>query len=249
MPGVDPVRPHEVRAIRALLAQARFQREKSPDMPDLPLNMRRKTTLACFKWLSDSALFGRGLYTTPCAAETSGLEGHPDFETFAAWASWRSRVDARAMSETMPELLRRYPPKPLQGLGSGLWCSNVVKRRTAADGTSQDAGRSTFFRHRCASPSPLIFKVLVGMSTETNRIAKRMNNGVTHVVLISLAGVQKKRLRPRRIPGSCALKGFSGKKWDDGIERISTQTVFDILEVPHRSRTAGACRRLAKADA
>jgi hypothetical protein len=42
------------------------------------------------------------------------------------------------------------------------------------------------------------------------------------------------------------LEGLRGKKWDDGIERISTQTVFDILEVPHRSRTAGACRRLSK---
>lgn len=42
------------------------------------------------------------------------------------------------------------------------------------------------------------------------------------------------------------LEGLKGKKWDDNIERISTQTVFDILEVPQRSRTAGACRRLSK---
>lgn len=42
------------------------------------------------------------------------------------------------------------------------------------------------------------------------------------------------------------LDGLRGKTWDDGIERISTQTVFDILEVPHRSRTTGACRRLSK---
>ena len=30
-----------------------------------------------------------------------------------------------------------------------------------------------------------------------------------------------------------------------GIERISTQAVFDVLEVPQRNRGAGACRRLA----
>ena len=41
------------------------------------------------------------------------------------------------------------------------------------------------------------------------------------------------------------LERLRGKICDDGIERISTQTVFDILEVPQRSRTAGACRRLA----
>jgi hypothetical protein len=47
-------------------------------------------------------------------------------------------------------------------------------------------------------------------------------------------------------PWHLRLEGLRGKKWDDGIERISTQTVFDILEVPHRARTAGTCRRLSK---
>jgi len=46
-------------------------------------------------------------------------------------------------------------------------------------------------------------------------------------------------------PWLLRLEGLRGKTWDDGIERISTQTVFDILEVPYRTRTAGACRRLA----
>jgi hypothetical protein len=46
-------------------------------------------------------------------------------------------------------------------------------------------------------------------------------------------------------PWHLRLEGLRGKTWDDGIERISTQTVFDILEVPYRTRTAGACRRLA----
>jgi hypothetical protein len=47
-------------------------------------------------------------------------------------------------------------------------------------------------------------------------------------------------------PWRLRLEGLRGRTWDDGIERISTQTVFDVLEVPHRSRTAGACRRLSK---
>jgi hypothetical protein len=37
-----------------------------------------------------------------------------------------------------------------------------------------------------------------------------------------------------------------GKIGDDGIERISTQALFDHLEVLQRSRGAGACRRLAR---
>jgi hypothetical protein len=36
------------------------------------------------------------------------------------------------------------------------------------------------------------------------------------------------------------------RRRDDGIERLTTQTLFDILEVPQRSRRAGACRRLAE---
>ena len=42
------------------------------------------------------------------------------------------------------------------------------------------------------------------------------------------------------------LERLRGKVGDDGIERITTQLLFDILEVPQRSRGAGACRRLAK---
>jgi hypothetical protein len=37
-----------------------------------------------------------------------------------------------------------------------------------------------------------------------------------------------------------------GKIGGDGVERVSTQELFDILELPQRARTAGACRRLAK---
>jgi hypothetical protein len=47
---------------------------------------------------------------------------------------------------------------------------------------------------------------------------------------------------PWRLP----LERVRGKTWDDGVERISTQALFDILEVPQRRRNAGACRRLAK---
>ena len=42
------------------------------------------------------------------------------------------------------------------------------------------------------------------------------------------------------------LERLRGKVGDDGIERITTQILLDILEIPQRSRGAGACRRLAK---
>jgi hypothetical protein len=41
------------------------------------------------------------------------------------------------------------------------------------------------------------------------------------------------------------LERVRGKIGDDGIERVSTQVLFDVLDIPQRGRTAGACRRLA----
>jgi hypothetical protein len=56
----------------------------------------------------------------------------------------------------------------------------------------------------------------------------------------------KEAAQASKDPWRLRLERLKGKTWDDSIERISTQTVFDILEVPQRSRTALACRRLAK---
>jgi hypothetical protein len=45
---------------------------------------------------------------------------------------------------------------------------------------------------------------------------------------------------------SLRLERVRGQIGDSGIERISTQTLFDHLEVFQRSRGGGACRRLAQ---
>ena len=47
---------------------------------------------------------------------------------------------------------------------------------------------------------------------------------------------------PWRLP----LERVRGKIDYDGLERVSSQTLLDILEVPQPSRTAGAYRHLAK---
>lgn len=56
------------------------------------------------------------------------------------------------------------------------------------------------------------------------------------------AEITTRNAEPWRLP----LERLHGKIGDDGIERISTQAVFDYLEAPQRSRSAGASRRLAK---
>ena len=47
-------------------------------------------------------------------------------------------------------------------------------------------------------------------------------------------------------PWRARLQGVKGKLGDDGVERVATQAVFDLLNVPQRNRGAGQCRRLAK---
>jgi hypothetical protein len=47
-------------------------------------------------------------------------------------------------------------------------------------------------------------------------------------------------------PWLAPLQRVHGKVEFDGLERISSQTLLDMLEVPQRSRTAGTYRRLAK---
>jgi hypothetical protein len=61
-----------------------------------------------------------------------------------------------------------------------------------------------------------------------------------------LRQAQAEAIARDRDPWRLPLERVHGKIGDDGIERITTQLLFDILEVPQRSRGAGACRRLAK---
>jgi hypothetical protein len=56
----------------------------------------------------------------------------------------------------------------------------------------------------------------------------------------------KNKVQAPKDPWHLRLERVRGKVGDDGIERVSTQTLFDVLEVAQRSRTAGTCRRLAK---
>jgi hypothetical protein len=47
-------------------------------------------------------------------------------------------------------------------------------------------------------------------------------------------------------PWLLPLERLQGNTGADGIERVTTQAVFDVLGVPQRDRRAGAYRRLAK---
>jgi hypothetical protein len=64
-----------------------------------------------------------------------------------------------------------------------------------------------------------------------------------------LATLDQKRaetLARKADPWRMRLERVRGTIDDDGVERVSTQLLLDILEVPQRSRRAGTYRRLAK---
>lgn len=50
-------------------------------------------------------------------------------------------------------------------------------------------------------------------------------------------------------PWLAPLQRVRGKVEFDGLERVSSQTLLDALEVPQRGRTAGTYRRLARSMA
>jgi hypothetical protein len=72
-------------------------------------------------------------------------------------------------------------------------------------------------------------------------------SGNGHVVHGEAGTGQGRSSRPGRRPLARApWSGLRGQIGDDGIERVTTQVVLDVLEVPQRARRAGTYRRLAK---
>jgi hypothetical protein len=57
---------------------------------------------------------------------------------------------------------------------------------------------------------------------------------------------QAEALARKGDPWYLPLARLHGHTGDDGVERITTQAVLDLLEVPQCSRRAGTYRRLAK---
>ena len=66
------------------------------------------------------------------------------------------------------------------------------------------------------------------------------------MALLERLRVQSLALNRPADPWLAPLQRVRGKVGDDGVERITTQALFDCLEVLQRSRGAGASRRLCK---
>lgn len=83
---------------------------------------------------------------------------------------------------------------------------------------------------------------MICQKTQINR--ERMGEAMSWLSKLEKAKVEiaVRTADPWRLP----LERVRGKTDFDGLERVSSQTLLDILEVPQRSRTAGTYRHLAK---
>src|SRR5215217_8628527 len=125
--GLDPVRPHKRRACRALAARERFAKNGPPDAPVLPLSYGEREslkTLTCEKCEGDKceqctlahivAWYARSL-----EAQDYDVDNHPSFEEYARGVFASTHAPTFLLRNE--ELRKRYPPKALPGLGSGLY--------------------------------------------------------------------------------------------------------------------------------
>lgn len=112
--GLDPIRPQKLIAERALEAQEWYASQKPPDAPTLPLKKFEREKLKGKQPIDYIvSLFGRSL-----ACWDYHLDGHPDFEPYVRGVMASSLIPDFIRNDH--DLLQRYPPRPLKGLGNGL---------------------------------------------------------------------------------------------------------------------------------
>jgi hypothetical protein len=120
VPALDGIGRQKRIGEKALLARDWFEAQRPPDAPELPLGLRncidlRDEAIIAENWIAYVvSRFGESI-----AHRGYRTEGHPLFEEFA-----RGLMASDMWPDEMhkdPDLLRRYPPKPLPGLKHGIW--------------------------------------------------------------------------------------------------------------------------------
>ena len=112
---------------------------------------------------------------------------------------------------------------------------------------SSAIGCSTLFPSLCACQWTIPQSHLVEFAARQMENASEVfsrSNSMSFIGSLKLA--QEQVRKTAKDPWHLRLQGLRGKIGDDQIERVSSQSIFEYLDVPQRSRAAGACRRLSK---
>lgn len=113
--GLDPLRPQKLIAQRALETEEWYEQQKPEDAPALPLTYVARERL---KGAAPPLHYIVSLLARSLEVRNYRPEGHPSFEEYARGVMASKLTPAFIREDA--ELLRRYPPKPLIGLGGGL---------------------------------------------------------------------------------------------------------------------------------
>jgi hypothetical protein len=111
--GVDPVGPQKRVACRALVAREWFAWD-NPGMLPLPLSYEERERIK----IRGGVDYIVSVYARSLAVRDYDRSGHPSFERFACGVM-ASPYTPDFIKEDQ-ELLKRYPPLTLRGLGPGL---------------------------------------------------------------------------------------------------------------------------------
>ncbi len=125
--GEDPIKPQKKRARRALVAREWFYLHGPKDAPPLPLSG--------FEWyaLRYRDPLGHLVVDFARSLEINGWEinNHPSFDDFARGVM--ASEDSPEFTRKNEALLKRYPPRPLAGIGPGLVWRPRTKNREDHD--------------------------------------------------------------------------------------------------------------------
>jgi hypothetical protein len=113
VPGLDSIKVQRKQATRALTGRDWFANQKPANAPELPLTYDDREELKGGDPLRYIvSLFARSL------APDYEVARHPDFNTYARGVMASPNTPNWIRQD--PNMLRRYPPLPLEGLGGGL---------------------------------------------------------------------------------------------------------------------------------
>ena len=122
----------------------------------------------------------------------------------------------------------------------------VCGRCLEPDGSSQLAKSSNGFPARCGTG----YLGDIGVPARSGAIQRQRLGAITEIAetRARLGGGRLNRKHLRSLvpsPSELSVKRVRGQTSFDGLERVSTQALMDILQVPQRQRTAGTYRYLA----
>jgi hypothetical protein len=126
IPGEDNIKPMKKRARAALLAREWFAIHGPADAPPLPLSMGERESLKGGGLPHIVAWYARSLW-----CRNYDVEEHPSFFDYACGVMASEHAPDFIKKE---QLLKRFPPRVLPGLGPGLcWQPPEEHARTIAD--------------------------------------------------------------------------------------------------------------------